>query len=458
MPYLAVTCLSLLVFSGSAQAQSLAARADSVMLAAEAKGFSGVVRLEKNGQVVLEKGYGKANRDSGTLFTTSTVVQIGSNTKDFTAVAILQLQERGKLKVSDHLGKFFPGAPPDKRGITLLQLMTHQAGFPLGLGPDFDPVSRDQIIRNAMNFKLLFAPGARQSYSNTGYSILAAIIEKVSGKSYDIYVRDNILSPLGLKETGLLLPRFAMTRLAHGYAPGGRDAGTMLAKPHAIDGPYWNLRGNGGMLSTVSDMHAFYQALFETNKLLGPASRDVMFHIDEPVGLAGSDGVNFFLYERDPVSRTEMIIASTNADQKAPRVRRELAKAFGLPLDVGGDDDGSKGPPRAEGKPPAAAVASVIRDLVASLNKGDTKALLVFVADHFDTAAGAPTPEERVQRIGGLHASLGVITIRGMSDAGEGPVQVSITTEKQGSGTMSVDIDRAAPYRIKRVGLQIGGG
>jgi Beta-lactamase class C and other penicillin binding proteins len=428
------------------------------MRAAEAKGFSGVVRLEKDGSLILEKGYGKANRATGAPFTASTVVQIGSNTKDFTAVAILQLQDRGNLNVSDQLGKFFPDAPADKRGITLLQLLNHRAGFPIGLGGDFEPVSRDQLIRNAMSFKLLFTPGTRENYSNTGYSILAAIIEKVSGKSYDEYVRDNILAPLNLTHTGFLLPHFALNSLAHGYAPGGRDAGTMLEHPHASDGPYWNLRGNGGMLSTASDMHAFYKALFETNKLLTPASRDIMFHPDQSIGLAGSDLVNFFLYERDPQRHTEMIIASTNAEQKSPLVRRELARVMGLPLDVQANDDDSGQTPLAPGKPPAPEVASVIQRFIAVINQGDEKTLLAFITDNFESGPGLPTPEERVQRIGGMHANLGEITISSMSDSGNGPVRVSIKTEKTvGGGTMMVEINRSAPFKINRVGLLLGG-
>lgn len=78
----------------------------------------------------------------------------------------------------------------------------------------------------------------------------------------------------------------------------------MLSKPHGSDGPWWNLRGNGGMLSTVADMHAFYKALFETDKLLKPATRALRFDPNEPVALAGSDLVNFFIYERDPATRT----------------------------------------------------------------------------------------------------------------------------------------------------------
>lgn len=448
-----VGLLSPLLVAGMAGAQSLTARTDSVMKAAEKEGFSGIVRIEKGGAVVLEKGYGLAIRQPAVPFAPATVVQIGSNTKDFTAVAILQLLERGKLSLRDPLGKFFPSAAADKRDITLFQLMKHRAGFPLGLGGDFERVSRKQLIDSAMKFKLLFTPGERESYSNTGYSLLAAIIEKISGTSYDMYVRDNILAPLGLVHTGFILPKFKPSELAHGYRRDGEDAGNILDKPHAADGPYWNLRGNGGMVSTVGDMHAFYKELFEGSKLLKPETREIMFKANEPVGLAGSDLVNFFIYERDPIANTEMILASNDAAHRAPDVRRPLAVVLGLPTGAAGSAPIAK----PNGKPPAAEVAAVINQFVAALNSGDNKTLLTFITDHFDNAAGGPMPEERVERIGGVHQNLGEITVNGMFDGGEGPVQVLVKTENEGPGTLIIDIDRSAPYRIKRMGVQIGG-
>ncbi len=447
--------IPLALFAATSSAQDLTRRADSVMSAAESVGFSGVVRLERDGALILEKGYGSANRGAKIPFTPATVVQIGSNTKDFTAVAILQLHERGKLMLTDTIGKFFPGAPADKRAITINQLLHHRAGFPLGLGGDFEPVSREQLISNAMKFTLLFKPGERENYSNTGYSLLAAIIEKVSGKSYDVYVRDNILSPLELRRTGFLLPGFKSTDLAHGYARSGKDEGTMLAKAHAADGPYWNLRGNGGMLSTAGDMHVFYKALFESEKLLRASTRNIMFNPSEPIGLAGSDLVNFFLYERDPHSRTEMIIASTNAERKAPEVRRALAQVMGLPLDVG-DDDGPEAGAVVEGKPPSDAVADVISQLIATINGGSGDALLAFVKAHFDVGEGSPKSETRVERLSEMHSNLGTLEIKGMSDTGDGPVRVGLRTSHEGPATLLVDIDRSGEHRIRRIGVMVG--
>ena len=450
---------SILAVAAPLNAQDFAYSADSIMKAAASNGFSGVVLVAKNGSVVFEKGYGLANRAEKIPFTPQTVVQIGSNTKDFTAVAILQLKDRGLLDLQDKLSRFFPGAPEDKKDITVWQLMTHKAGFPLGLGSDFAPMSRQMLIDSAMAFKLLFPPGTRESYSNTGYALLAAIIEKVSGKTYDEYVRDNILTPLGLKHTGFLLPGFADPDLAHGYRTNGEDAGTMLSKAHAPDGPYWNLRGNGGMLSTVGDMHAFYRALFETDKLLKPETRNLRFDPTQPIGLAGSDMINFFLYERVPEYGIEMIIASTNAAMKAPMVRRELAKAAGLP-DVGGPQDAKEAEAplaRATGKPPSAGAAAVIDEFVATFNKGDKAAMQKFIEQHYLLPPDQPAAAQRAERFSGLRSDLGTLDVIQKTVVDDGSVQVIVKSEREGQAMLIFDMEQAAPFRIRRFGIQVGG-
>lgn len=448
--------VALFVITGaSSGAQGIQSQLDSVMRVAEHNGFSGVVRVEKEGATLLARGYGAANRDAKIPFTAATVVQIGSNTKDFTAVAVLQLVEAGKVKLTDSIGKYFSGAPSDKRNITIAQLLDHRAGFPLGIGGDFEEVSRSQLISRAMATPLLFAPGARESYSNTGFSLLAAIIEQVSGKTYDVYVRDAILAPLGLRRTGFLLPGFKESELAHGYQPGGTDQGTMLAKPHATDGPYWNLRGNGGMLSIVEDMHTFYKVLFDGDILMKPATRALRFHPAEPVGLAGSDGVNFFLYDRFPRMRVEIIIASTNAAMKAPVIRRELGKVLRLPEpDGGGDENVARRP---GGKPAPDAVAAVITGLVKEINANDGASLRRFIADHFASESGAPTVEDRAQRMVGMHEGLGNITVERVEQFDDGSVEATLRSATQGLVMLLATMDLTAPYRIHGVRVRVGG-
>ena len=437
--------------------QELSARLDSALTEASRNGFSGIARIQKDGQIILEKGYGLANRERRIPFSPSTVVQIGSNTKDFTIVGVLQLQQKGRLSLDDPISKFFT-TPADKRSITVRHLLDHTAGFPLGLGGDFEPVSRDQLIEGAMKTPLLFQPGARRNYSNTGYALLAAIIEKLSGQSYDEYVRDNILKPAGLSDTGFHLPGFSEDRLARGYRAGGEDNGTMLSRPHAADGPYWNLRGNGGMLSTVADMSRFYRVLFDTEDLLPRSAREGRYNRGEPVALAGSDRVSSFLFERDPAAGLEVIVVSNTADWRPQQILERIAPLIqpGNRQAVRDVDTGPVEGPVA-GNPPAPAVADIIRELIDGINSGDRVRLRTIITARFDTSAGAPTVDERLERLASLHSNLGRLELVGMIDVEGGPVRVRIRTANEGPATMTVDIDRSSPHRIRRIGILVGG-
>jgi CubicO group peptidase (beta-lactamase class C family) len=434
-------------------ATALGVRLDSALRAAEGRGFSGVVRVEKAGRLLLAKGYGMSNRERGIRFDRRSVVQIGSNTKDFTLVALLRLQARGRLDLRDSLGKYFPYAPADKRGITLQQLVDHRAGFPIALGRDFDAVTRDEFVRTAMAAPLRATPGTREIYSNPGYALLAAVIEQVTGTSYDRFVRDDLLAPLGLTEIGFLLPRFAPERVAHGYQ-GGKDQGSILEKPHADDGPYWNLRGNGGMLATVDDMHAFYQALFETERLLPRNARAGRFDPTEPVGLAGSDLVHFFLFERLPAEGVEMIVASNSADLRAPMVRDQIAAVLGLPRAQREGPQAAAAPP-VGAQPPTPAAASVVRGFFAAVNAADSSSVRRFVVEHF--APGGASVEERLERFGGMRERLGALTPGAMWLDDQGLVTLSVTTAKEGPATFMFDLTADAAPKIRTVRVMVGG-
>lgn len=441
-----------LVVALALPARAQRAALDSALRSLEAKGFSGVVRVDRGGTTLLEKGYGLANRADKTPFSPSTVVQIGSNTKDFTVVALLQLYERGKLGINDSLSKYFPTAPADKRNISLWQLVKHVAGFPIGLGGDFEAMTRDQLVKAAFERPLNFAPGAGEQYSNTGYALLAAVIEQVSGRTFDEYVRDNILEPLGLHNTGLLLPHFETSRLAHGYR-NGEDVGTMLSKPHAADGAYWNLRGNGGMLSTVDDMYAFYKALFESNKLLMPETRALRFNPNEPNGLAGSDLVSSFLYERLPDRGVEITIASNSPDVRFMVVRNAVAGVLGIPLLGSGPVATSATP--ANTKAPAPATATLLNDFVAALNSGDVATLTKFVGDHFVIEPGTPTAAQRAQRFSGLHQNLGTLTVSGLNQVDDESVEIFVTSANEGRTTLKVGV--GAGPKITSLQVMVGG-
>lgn len=248
-------------------------------------GFSGSVLAAKDGSVVLSKGYGFADRQKGRPVTPATVLPIGSITKQFTGAAILKLEMQGKLKVENPITKFFKDAPPDKAGITLHQLLTHTAGLECDYGTsDFEEVSRDEIIQRVMSGPLRSAPDGQHHYSNAGYSLLGAIVELVSGQSYEAYLRENLFKPAGMPDTGYKLPNWSSDRIAQGYRRGERW-GTILERPWASDGPYWNLRANGGIHSTIGDMYKWHLAL-ESDSVLSAEAKKKYFapHVDEGSG------------------------------------------------------------------------------------------------------------------------------------------------------------------------------
>ena len=143
--------------------------------------------------------------------TAHTVFSLGSVTKQFTAAAILKLEEQGS---SAPIGRFI-GAPADKAGITLHQLLTHTAGLPVYTGDDFEPAGRDETVAKMLAAPLRFPPGSDFAYSNAGYSLLAAIVVLASGEGYEEFLRANLFTPAGLEATGYRLPDWDARVIAH---------------------------------------------------------------------------------------------------------------------------------------------------------------------------------------------------------------------------------------------------
>ncbi len=262
---------------------------DDFMKSQESKGFYGALAVAREDRILLAKGYGFADREKQLPVTEETAFSTGSITKQFTAAAILKLEELGKLGVSDPISKYFQPVPPDKRAVTLHHLLTHTGGFPGAIGDDYAPVGREEFVQQALATPLEAAPGERYRYSNVGYSLLGAIIERVSGVGYEQFLRQHLFQPAGMEQTGYRMPHFH--RLAHGYLE-GRDWGTMLDQVWAEDGPYWHLRANGGIVSTPLDMLLWYRALRD-GKVLTADSRSKLFtpHVAE-----GPEAQSFYGY------------------------------------------------------------------------------------------------------------------------------------------------------------------
>jgi CubicO group peptidase (beta-lactamase class C family) len=208
--------------------------------------------------------------------TCDTVYDVMSMTKQFTAAAILKLEMMGKVRTTDPMSKFVGPVPEDKRPITLHHLLTHSAGLVDSLGHDYAVVSREAMLRHALRSKLLSRPAEVYRYSNLGYSILAAIIEKRSGMGYEEFLAQRLFTPARMARTGYVLPDWKTREVAVDYDEQGRPYGRPFERPWASDGPFWNLRGNGGMLSTARDMLRWHLAL-RGERILSAQAKQKLF-------------------------------------------------------------------------------------------------------------------------------------------------------------------------------------
>lgn len=186
--------------------------------------FSGAVLVATKGQVIYQRAAGVANRENGTPMTTDTKLQIASTTKLFTQIAIRQLEQAGKLSLGDTVGKFLPDYPnPVVRGkVTIEQLLRHRSGVgsfwnERYLARRADVRSVRDYLELFQNDPLLFEPGTGEAYSNGGYVLLGAIIERVSGKSYHEYLREHVFGPAGMTETMPFDRRVPAKNAAIGY-------------------------------------------------------------------------------------------------------------------------------------------------------------------------------------------------------------------------------------------------
>ncbi len=217
---------------------------------AEALGFDGQVVVEKHGKLLVDGAYGFADRERGIRNDRETVFGIASQTKQFTAAAILILESQGKLKVEDPIAKFLSDVPEDKRDITLHQLLTHTSGLMQGdIVPDFADVTPQELIRKILASER--KPPGTWRYSNAGYTLLGAIIERASGKPYATFLRAAIFAPNKMRNSGVIgvdVPR----KRAIAYRG---------LNPQRTWKRNWRTWGGGDVFSTARDLYRWELAL-----------------------------------------------------------------------------------------------------------------------------------------------------------------------------------------------------
>lgn len=268
-------------------------RINSYLSVGASNGCPGSVLVVKEGEIILNKGYGLANREERIVISPSTVFDIGSVTKQFTATAILKLVAWNKVKLTDNLGAFFKEVPEDKQAITIHQLLTHSAGLTdfIGAG-DFDHIPTSVFFKELLDTKLLHKPGSKYKYSNSGYSILARIIEIVSGKEYEDFLDMYLFQPSGMTQTGYLKPNWDKNKYAIGYQLNLFPIGAMAARYKKEGKISWVLKGNGGLNSTQEDMYKWYLAL-TTNNIL---PKELTKLLTTPHILEYEDDTSYYAY------------------------------------------------------------------------------------------------------------------------------------------------------------------
>ncbi len=253
---------------------------DEIIIQANSKGvFSGSVLIVKDGNIIFQKSIGNADYKNNIPNTQDTKYQTGSITKFFVKTLIHQLAEEGKLNMSDNLGKYLTGFSSDiSDNVTIQQLTDHTSGFGDFFRESMNPQtvqnikSIDDVIPLIQQEELSFKPGSKVEYSNSGYVLLAAIIEKVEGKNLEEVLNNRIFDRIGMENSGFKVINTEVEGKAKGYL--SNQLGPME------DNSEMNLigAGAGGIYSTTDDMNKFAQSLISDNRLLKDESKLMLFN------------------------------------------------------------------------------------------------------------------------------------------------------------------------------------
>jgi CubicO group peptidase (beta-lactamase class C family) len=210
--------------------------------------------------VALREGYGLANREAKIPFTTRTVAQFGSLTKQFTATAVVALAREQRLSMTDSIARHIPEVQGVARSITLHELLTHSSGLPQYCGGDFARAPAREFVERCLDTAKLATRGS-YAYSNPGYSVLGIVVERVTGEPLERFLRRRFFDRLGMKNIG-----YTFAALEAGTGPAVCYQNDVRQRPIAeniaeLGDAYWNLKGNGGMQASAEEMYAWYRAL-----------------------------------------------------------------------------------------------------------------------------------------------------------------------------------------------------
>jgi len=337
----------------ASDAATTVAAIDKALKEAEAKGFGGAVIVEQSGRTLLSKGYGYADRERRIRFTPDTIAQIGSITKSQTGAALATLIAEDKVKLSDPVSKFVPEAPDPGRSRTIAQLASHSSGLLDTCTEDFEPQSEAMLVSTCLARPLAFKVG-EDNYSNMGYSVLALIVQRVTGKPWEEALRERVWAPLGMTDIGFYFRGTPDDQFSRGYLKNVEQPviSREIAKLHGSD---WALRGNGGIQASSRTMMRFLDGILDPDGGFPAAARSILLspvpgqsgEVQEGFGLAfrfepdgtpirighaGSDGTFFSYLGWLRKNDVRMYIVGNNGEEEVrPLIQQVLKLALALP-------------------------------------------------------------------------------------------------------------------------------
>lgn len=276
--YLKKACVFILLLSSITFAQTKSKQIDDLLTRYKEYGLlNGSVLVAEKGVVIFSKGYGYANLDYEIPNSEKTVHRIGSITKQFTSAIIMQLVEEGKINLDEKMTAYLKKYRKDTGDkVTIHHLLTHTSGIPSYTGyPGFwsdssrNPYTIDELIEKFCSGDLEFEPGSRYLYNNSGYVLLAKIIEEVTGKSYENNIQERIFNKIGMKDSYLEKPELIIKNRASGYDMEGVEL---------VNTRYFDVRnaiGAGNIVSTTYDLYLWDQALYTDNILSDESKRKI---------------------------------------------------------------------------------------------------------------------------------------------------------------------------------------
>ncbi len=269
----------LVVFTNAGLSQSKIEKIDEVVSKyMEYRKFNGTVLVAEKGSVIFKKGYGFADHEWQIPLTTDTKFRLGSITKQFTSMLVLQLVEKGEIELEGNLSDYLPYYRKDiGEKVTIHHLLTHTSGIPsyTGLPDFFDEISRDPypvkdfVLKYCSN-DLEFEPGEMYRYNNSGYFLLGAILEELTGETYEELLKERIFNPLDMKDSGYDHHGTLISKRAKGYQVSGMEI---------VNAPYLDMSlpySAGSLYSTVEDLYKWDQALY-TDRLLSDEMKEKMY-------------------------------------------------------------------------------------------------------------------------------------------------------------------------------------